>query len=81
MFAQAVFQKMHFRRSYRPFREQVRSYGLRPESKADLGVTLSAPRGRGHAVLDALERAQSNRREALKADSAPGWRAELRAWR
>ncbi|MCF5823546.1 hypothetical protein GIV31_08030, partial [Pseudomonas syringae] len=30
---------------YRPFREQVRSYGLRPESKADLCITLSAVRG------------------------------------
>ncbi|MCF4983341.1 hypothetical protein GIW06_02135 [Pseudomonas syringae] len=36
------------RRSYRPFREQVRSYGLRPESKADLCITPSLERGNDH---------------------------------
>ncbi|POP67884.1 hypothetical protein CXB35_18030 [Pseudomonas syringae] len=34
-------------------REQVRSHGLRPESKADLCVTIGTPRG--HAVPEALE--------------------------
>ncbi|NAT58535.1 hypothetical protein CU666_09650, partial [Pseudomonas syringae pv. actinidifoliorum] len=28
----------------RPFRGQVRSYGLRPESKADLCITMRAER-------------------------------------
>ncbi|MCF5181602.1 hypothetical protein GIV96_14870 [Pseudomonas syringae] len=35
---------MHFRRLYDPLREQVRSHGLRPESKTDLRITLSAKR-------------------------------------
>ncbi|AVB12734.1 hypothetical protein BKM09_015355 [Pseudomonas amygdali pv. morsprunorum] len=43
---------MHFQRIYRPFRGQVRSHGLRPESRADLCITPSILRG--NAVLDAL---------------------------
>ncbi|OUM08515.1 hypothetical protein BW686_04115 [Pseudomonas syringae] len=35
MFAKTVVQTMYFRGIHRPFREQVRSHGLRPESKAD----------------------------------------------
>ncbi|WP_206735464.1 hypothetical protein, partial [Pseudomonas syringae] len=47
LFAKAIFQTFHFRRPYRPFREQAkrrptRSYGLRPESKADLYITISS---------------------------------------
>ncbi|AQX61580.1 hypothetical protein BUE60_06280 [Pseudomonas syringae pv. actinidiae] len=45
MFAKTVFQTTRFRRLYRPFREQVRSHGLRPESEADLYITLSAEHG------------------------------------
>jgi hypothetical protein len=33
LFAKTVFQTIDFQRLYRPFREQVRSYRLRPESK------------------------------------------------
>ncbi|PYD09978.1 hypothetical protein DND58_20970 [Pseudomonas syringae pv. pisi] len=29
-------------RGYRPLREQARSHGLRPESRADLCITMSA---------------------------------------
>ncbi|WP_200893723.1 hypothetical protein [Pseudomonas syringae] len=43
--------KMHFLNDR--LREQVRSHGLRPESKADLCVTMGTPRG--HAVPEALE--------------------------
>ena len=57
MFAKTVFQSMHFRRLYGPFREQakrrpVRSYGLRPESKADFYITISAERGDDHDQRD-----------------------------
>ncbi|MCF5466816.1 hypothetical protein GIV52_03190 [Pseudomonas syringae] len=44
LFAKTLFQTTHFRLSYRPFREQVRSYGLRPESKAYLCITPSGTR-------------------------------------
>ncbi|MCF5737102.1 hypothetical protein GIV17_23365 [Pseudomonas syringae] len=40
LFAKTVFQSMYFRRLYSPLREQVRSHGLRPESKADLCITM-----------------------------------------
>ncbi|OZI86831.1 hypothetical protein CFN58_08480 [Pseudomonas avellanae] len=33
---------MHFRQLYRPLREQARSHGLRPASKAELCITMSA---------------------------------------
>ncbi|RXU22512.1 hypothetical protein B1F70_02025 [Pseudomonas syringae] len=39
-----MFQAMLFWRPYRIFREQVRSYGLRPESKAHLCIMMSALR-------------------------------------
>ncbi|UZA82514.1 hypothetical protein EZZ79_18160 [Pseudomonas syringae] len=39
-----MFQAMLFWRPYRIFREQVRSYGLRPESKAHLRIMMSALR-------------------------------------
>ncbi|NAO26575.1 DUF1534 domain-containing protein [Pseudomonas syringae pv. dysoxyli] len=52
MFAKTAGKTTHFLRLYRPFREQVRSHGLRPESKADLRTTRSAPRG--NACRDAL---------------------------
>ncbi|MCF8985922.1 hypothetical protein GIW26_20420 [Pseudomonas syringae] len=42
LFAKTVFQSMCFRRLCSPLREQVRSHGLRPESKADLCITMSA---------------------------------------
>ncbi len=52
LFAKTVFQTTHFRRIYRPFREQCgsppRSHGLRQESKAELCTTLSAQRGNDH---------------------------------
>ncbi|AVX25860.1 hypothetical protein DA456_22050 [Pseudomonas syringae pv. atrofaciens] len=41
LLTKTVFQSMHFRRSYSPLREQVRSHGLRPESIADLYITMS----------------------------------------
>ncbi|POP71460.1 hypothetical protein CXB35_04905 [Pseudomonas syringae] len=41
LFAKTVFQSMYSRRICSSLREQVRSHGLRPESKADLCITMS----------------------------------------
>ncbi|SFH21602.1 hypothetical protein SAMN05444062_103381 [Pseudomonas syringae] len=38
LLAKTVFQSMHFRRLCKLFREQARSHGLRPESRADLCI-------------------------------------------
>ncbi len=40
LFAKALFRAIHLLRMSRPFRGQVRSYGLRPESKAGLRITI-----------------------------------------
>nr|MBL3835222.1 hypothetical protein [Pseudomonas syringae pv. theae] len=40
LFAKALFRAIHLLRMSRPFREQVRFYGFRPESKADLCITI-----------------------------------------
>ncbi len=40
LFAKALFRAIHLLRMSRPFRGQVRSYGLRPESKAGLCITI-----------------------------------------
>ncbi|ATV20810.1 hypothetical protein CUB86_01235 [Pseudomonas syringae pv. actinidiae] len=44
MFAKALFRAIHLLRISRPFRGQVRCYGFRPESKADLCITIRAER-------------------------------------
>ncbi|POP71704.1 hypothetical protein CXB38_12750 [Pseudomonas syringae] len=60
MFAKTAGKTTHFLRLYRRFREQVRSHGLRPESKADLRITLSAPGG--NACRDAPRHNSAPRR-------------------
>ncbi|MQQ37419.1 hypothetical protein GE543_24600 [Pseudomonas sp. SZ57] len=42
MLTNTMVQTPHFQGLYRPLREQARSHGLRPESRADLYMTLSA---------------------------------------
>ncbi len=46
LFAKALVRATHLLRMSRPFRGQVRSYGFRPESKADLCITMRAERDR-----------------------------------
>ncbi|AYL16043.1 hypothetical protein C6380_28960 [Pseudomonas syringae pv. actinidiae] len=45
MFAKKASQSTYFWRLHWRFREQVRSHGLRPESKTDLCITMSTARG------------------------------------
>ncbi len=72
--------KMHFLNDR--LREQVRSHGLRPESKADLCVTMGTPCG--HAVPEALEASKRSSSPphtppcTLRADTCSGCRAGRR---